>query len=143
MTNLVLKPNRVTRDLDRFFEDFFSMPNGRTDTDGAFSPRVNIRETKDHVYLTFEVPGIDKKDIKVTVNDHLLTVSGRREFRAENKDENWVRIEMRSGQFSRSFTLPQTIDVEKIEADYRNGLLEIRLEKFDEVKPKEIEVKVG
>jgi len=79
----------------------------------------------------------------VTMHDGLLTVSGRREFKQESKDDSCVRREIHSGEFSRSFTLPDTVDADKIQADYRNGLLEIKLAKLEEVKPKEIEVKVS
>jgi HSP20 family protein len=93
--------------------------------------------------LTFELPGMDKKDIKVQVKDSVLTVSGKRELKSETKEGNTVRSEIWSGSFSRSFTLPDSINPEKIAADYKNGLLEIRMDKLEEVKPKEIEVRVS
>lgn len=145
MTNLMIQPRRIGRELDRFFDDFLTGQGAVYNDTRAFSPNVNIKETKDHVILTFEVPGIDKKDVKVTVKDNLLTVSGSREFKSEETDSDtkWVRTELRSGQFSRSFTLPETVNHEKISADYRHGLLEIKLEKIEQVKPKEIEVKIS
>jgi len=104
---------------------------------------VMIRETNDNVQLTFELPGMKKDDIKVAVRDGVLTVSGSREFKSESKDDDYVRCEICSGSFSRSFTLPESVNSEKISADYKNGLLEIKLDKLEEVKPKEIEVKVS
>ncbi len=145
MMNLMIRPSRhgFSREVDRFFDDFFAAPSVRTDVDTDFVPRVNIKDTKDSVSLTFELPGMNKEDIKVSVKDNLLTVSGQREWKSEEKDEQYVRSEIHTGSFTRSFTLPENINDSKISADYRNGLLEIRLEKREEAKPKEIEVKVS
>ena len=145
MMNLMIRPSRnnFTREIDRFFDDIFATPAFRGDADTDFVPRVNIKDAKDHVSLTFEIPGMNKDDIKVTVKDDLLTVSGQREWKSEEKNEQYVRSEIRSGSFSRSFTLPENVNAEKISADYRNGLLEVRLEKAEEAKPKEIEVKIS
>ena len=147
MTYLTVRKNRdgMGRAMDRFFDDMFSFPTFRNvvSDDSDFAPRVNIRETKDNVVLTFEVPGIKKDDIKVTVNDGVLTVSGKREFKSEQEDDVFVRREISTGEFSRSFTLPDAVDAEKINADYKNGLLEIALARREETKPKEIEVKIS
>ena len=144
MTSLMIRPmvNRWN-ELDRLFENIWGTPALRTECDCDFSPRVNIDETKNHLVLTFELPGMDKKDIKVQVKDSVLTVSGKRELTSEQKEGNTVRSEIWSGSFSRAFTLPETIDPEKIAADYKNGMLEIQMDKLEEVKPKEIEVKVS
>ena len=77
------------------------------------------------------------------VKDGNLIVSGQREFKTEEKDETFIRTEIRTGSFCRSFTLPETVNAENIGADYKNGILEVRLAKLEEVKPKEIEVKVS
>lgn len=144
MTCLTIRPTRSRwSELDRLFEDIWGLPAVRPQSDVDFSPRVNIEETKDHVVLTFEIPGMEKKDIKVSVKDDVLTVSGKRELKNESNDGNTVRSEIWSGSFSRSFTLPETINSEKIAADYKNGLLEIRMDKLEEVKPKEIEISVS
>jgi len=145
MTYLTVRPRRDAwvSDVDHWFDDFFRWPVCATADSEGFSPRVNIDETKDEIKLTFELPGMDKKDIKVTVHQGLLTVSGKREFVDESKDDCCVRREIHSGEFTRSFTLPDTVNSDKIMADYKNGLLEVRLTKLEEVKPKEIEVKVS
>jgi HSP20 family protein len=143
MTYLVPSTNRIAREMDSLFNSFFNFPSLRTEISCDFMPRVNIKDTKDNVILTFELPGMEKKDIKVTVKDDVLTVSGQRNFKSEQKDEGWVRTEISSGSFSRSFTLPDTVDPEKVNADYKNGMLEIKLAKHPEHKPKEIEVNVG
>jgi HSP20 family protein len=129
--------------MDSLFNSFFNFPRLRTDDSCDFMPRVNIKDTKDNVILNFELPGMEKKDIKVTVKDDVLTVSGQRNFKSEEKDNGWVRTEISSGSFSRSFTLPDTVDPEMVNADYKNGMLEIKLSKRPERKPKEIEVNIG
>lgn len=145
MTYLTVRPKRhaFSTELDNWFEDFFRWPARAEQSEQGFAPRVNIDETKEEVRLDFELPGMDKKDIKVTIHDGVLTVSGKRELKQESKDDCCVRREIHSGEFSRSFTLPDTVDTDKINADYRNGLLEVRLAKLEEVKPKEIEVQVS
>ena len=89
MTYLVPTTNRIAREIDSMFNSFFNYPSLRTEA-GDFMPRVNIRETKDNVHLTFELPGMDKKDIKVQLKDEVLMVSGQREFKSEQKDECYV-----------------------------------------------------
>ena len=145
MTYLTVRPKRDVwaNDMDHWFEDFCRWPMRAADAQSAFAPRVNVDKTKEEVKLTFELPGMDKKDIKVTVQDGVLTVSGKREMNQESQDDCCVRREIRSGEFVRSFTLPDTIQSDKISADYKNGMLEIKLAKLEEVKPKEIEVKIS
>lgn len=127
--------------LNNLFEDFgFRMPNL---PESDFSPRVNIVDNKDNVELTFELPGIDKNEINVLVRDNVLTVSGERKMKNEVKEDGYVRSEIRNGKFSRSFNLGDNIDVEKVAADYKDGLLHIKLDKKEEAKPKEIQVKIS
>ena len=93
--------------------------------------------------MRFEVPGWDKSDLKINVKDKVLTVSGEQREESQEKNENYIRSEIRSGSFCRSFTLPNTVDADKIKADYKSGILELTLGKREEAKPKEIEVKVS
>jgi HSP20 family protein len=139
MYNLI-RSNRVGRDLDRVFDDFFRFPAANTEF-GA--PRVNITESDDVIKMTFEVPGVDKEDIKVSVKNDMLTVSGERKAEVHDENESVVRTEITTGSFSRSFTLPDTVDPEKIEADYHNGMLVVKMTKREEVKPRDIEIKVS
>ena len=142
MTYLV-PTNRIAREIDSMFDSFFSFPTVRSRVNREFMPRVNIRETDEDVSLLFELPGLERKDIKVMVRDGVMTVSGERSFKSEQENDGYVRSEIVGGSFSRSFTLPDTVDSEKVSADYNNGMLEIKLAKKEEMKPKEIEVKVG
>ena len=86
---------------------------------------------------------MEKDNFKINVKDNVLTVSGERKDESEEKADNYIRSEIRSGSFSRSFTLPKTVDVDKINADYKNGILELTLGKREEAKPREIDVKVS
>lgn len=142
MRSCVVRPNRVASEIDSIFSDFLGYPKVWSVSGASFVPRVDIVENDDSVSMKFEVPGMDKQDFKVNVNDKVLTVSGERKSESEEKSENYIRSEIRSGSFVRSFTLPDTVDVEKINADYKNGILELALGKREEAKPKEIEVKV-
>ena len=110
---------------------------------GSFVPPVDIYEDEHNITLKLEVPGIDEKDLNINVENNVLTVSGERKFENEQKEENFHRIERRYGSFVRSFTLPNTVDTEKITADYNSGVLSIRLVKREEAKPKQIKVNIG
>jgi len=143
MRNLIVSPNRAAREIDSFFNDFFGHPRFYVDGESDFMPRVNIVDTEDHVEMSFEVPGMDKKDFKVSVKNRVLSVSGNRKSESEDKGKNFIRTEIRTGSFCRSFTLPETVDSEKIQADYKDGILVLTLARREEAKPKEIEVKVS
>ncbi len=141
MTHLTIS-NRLENEINRFFNEAFDRP-ARSRSTATGWPRVNIADGADEIALIFSLPGFEKENIKVTVTDNVLTVSGKRELSTDLKDANWVRTEYRAGEFSRSLTLPETVNTDAIKADYKNGLLEVRLAKIEEVKPKEIEVKVS
>jgi len=145
MTCLTVQPtrNNLSHEINRMFNDFFVAPTAWSGHDASFMPRVNIKDNEEELSLVFEIPGMNKEDIKVALKDSVLTVSGKREFTEEEKEENYVRSEIRTGSFERSFTLPETVDAEMISADYKNGMLTVKLAKKEEVKPKEIDVKIS
>jgi len=146
MTMLTVRPRAgLAREMNDLFDDFFRFPfaRPRLNGDSDFAPRVDIKETKDDLALVFEIPGMSKDDIKVSVKDGVLSVSGKRETKTEKKDENYIHSEIFSGSFCRSFTLPDYVKSDTIKADYKNGMLEIKMDKLEEIKPKEIEVKVS
>ena len=129
--------------MNRLFEEQYG--GGKEDSlaAGAFVPPVDVYEDEHSVQLKLEVPGIDEKDLDVKVENNTLTVSGERKFEKEEKEENFRRVERRYGSFTRSFTLPSTVSTEDINASYDNGVLNIRLAKRAEAKPKQIKVSVG
>ena len=112
-------------------------------TAGGFVPPVDIYEDEHSIQLRLEVPGIEQKDLDVKVENNVLTVSGERKFEKEEKEENFRRVERRYGSFTRSFTLPNTVNPEDVSADYNAGVLKIRLGKRAEAKPKQIKVNIG
>jgi HSP20 family protein len=108
-----------------------------------FVPAVDIYEDAQKVMLKLEVPGIDQKDLDVRVENHTLTVKGERKFEAEEKEENFHRIERRYGSFYRAFTLPNTVDTENVAASYNAGVLKLELKKKPEAQPKQIPITVA
>ena len=109
----------------------------------GFAPAVDVYEDEHNTTLKIEVPGIDEKDIDVRIENNTLTVHGERKFEKEEKEENYRRIERQYGSFTRSFTLPTTVDSEKVSASYDKGVLKITLPKKAEAKPKQIKVNIG
>jgi HSP20 family protein len=110
---------------------------------GNFIPPVDIYEDEHKLLLKLEVPGISQNDIDVRLENQTLTVRGERKFAAEEKEENFHRIERRFGTFVRSFTLPLTVDTNAIAAKYDAGVLSISLAKKEAAKPKQVKIEVG
>jgi HSP20 family protein len=111
-------------------------------TTSNFAPSVDVYEDEHKITLKIEVPGIDEKEIDISIENNTLTVRGQRMFEKDEKEENFQRIERMYGSFTRSFTLPNTVDPEQISALYDRGLLKIHLAKKAEAKPKQIKVNV-
>jgi len=132
--------------MNRLFRDSYG-PEGTKDAESLvstiFAPPVDVYEDEHNVTLKIEVPGIDEKDIDVRIENHTLTVHGERKFEKEEKEENYRRVERQYGSFTRSFTLPNTVDTETISANYDKGVLKIKLAKKAEAKPKQIKVNIG
>jgi HSP20 family protein len=129
--------------MNRLFRDSF--PEGREEalTTTSFAPPVDVYEDEHNISLKIEVPGIEEKDIDVRIENNTLTVHGERKFEKEEKEENFRRVERQYGSFTRTFTLPTTVDAEKVSANYDKGVLKIQLAKKAEAKPKQIKVHVG
>ena len=108
----------------------------------SFAPPVDIYEDAKKVVLKLEVPGIDEKDLDIRVENHTLTVKGERKFEAEEKEQNFHRIERRYGSFFRAFTLPSTVDTESVQATYNAGVLKLELAKKAEAQPKQIKINI-
>lgn len=123
--------------IDRFFNDSMTRSGG-----SSFQPRVDIVENDKAFELHVAVPGMNKEDFQIEMNDNFLTVSGERKFTNEKKDANWHSIETQYGNFSRSFSLPENVDTAKITAKYNNGILEVMIPK-DEKKALKQTIKVN
>jgi HSP20 family protein len=111
-------------------------------TTANFAPPVDVYEDEHNITLKIEVPGIDEKDINVSIENNTLTVHGQRKFEKDEKEEDFHRVERMYGSFTRSFTLPNTVDMDQITANCDKGVLKIRLAKKAEAKPKQINVNV-
>jgi HSP20 family protein len=129
--------------MNRLFHDSYGDNRDEALTTTSFAPPVDVYEDEHNVVLKLEVPGIDEKDIDVRIENNTLTVHGERKFEKDEKEENFRRVERSYGSFTRSFTLPSTIDAEHVTADYDKGVLKIKLNKKEEAKPKQIKVNVG
>ena len=106
----------------------------------TWSPSVDIFETEGEIVVKAELPGMNREDITLNLEKNLLTLKGERRFEKETKDENYHRIERSYGGFSRAFSIPATVDEEKIRADYKDGVLKIFLPKKEQAKPKQIRI---
>ena len=129
---------------NRFNTLFRDLNEGEgTLTTASFIPAVDVYEDEKKVVLKLEVPGIEEKDLDVSVENNTLTVKGERKFEKEEKEENFHRIERRYGSFYRAFTLPTTVDTESVAASYNAGVLKLELKKKPEAQPKQIKVNVN
>ena len=129
--------------LNRLFRESYGEGREEALTTSTFAPPVDVYEDEHNVMLKIEVPGIDEKDIDVQIENNTLTVHGERKFEKEEKEENFRRVERQYGSFTRSFTLPNTVDAEQVQAHYDKGILKIQLAKKAEAKPKQIKVNVS
>ena len=131
----------MQREIDRMFSAF----RGGVADDGngsAWLPAVDVVENDGSFVLRAELPGVNKDEVKITVQNDILTIKGEKKSETETKENQYSRIERSYGSFQRSFTLPHTVKSDKIEASYENGILTVTVPKADEVKPKQIEVRV-
>ena len=138
-------PYREVQVLQNRLNSLLRDMNGENDplSAASFVPAVDIYEDDKKVSLMLEVPGIEEKDLDVSVENHTLTVKGERKFEKEEKVENFHRIERRYGSFYRAFTLPSRVDTENVKANYNNGVLKLELAKKAEAQPKQIKVNVA
>ena len=126
----------------RFFEDAFTRMLSEPRAGRPWSPAVDIFETEDELVLKADVPEVELKDIDVHVENQTLTLSGERKFAKEDTTKGYHRIERGYGQFTRSFTVPQTVDTEKVAAEYHNGVLTVKLPKKAAAKPRQVKIDV-
>lgn len=133
---------RLTRLMDAAFGAPFLAPNGEA-VGSAWTPSVDVREDREHLTITMDIPGVRPEDVKINLENQVLTVSGEKQQTSEQKDERWHRWERSYGRFERTFTLPSTVDADRIEATTDNGVLTIRLPKTEKARPKEIPVRTS
>jgi HSP20 family protein len=135
----------IQQEMNRLFGTFFESPQGGGDA-GALSrwiPPMDLVEEGDHFVLRADLPGVSQEDVKVELDDNVLTISGERKSEHEGRKEGYYRLERAAGRFSRSLTLPDGIDPESIQAQFENGVLTVRVPKPEERKPRRVAINVG
>jgi len=132
----------MRRQMENLWESFFG-PESRDFYNEGFTTCLDVAENKDEVLVKIDVPGIDEKDFSVYLSGDNLIIKGERKEDKEEKEKHYHRIERRHGNFQRVIALPVSVNAEKINAEYKNGVLEIHLPKKEEAKPKEIQIKIN
>jgi HSP20 family protein len=137
--------NTLQNEMNRLFSTFFDTPTPAAGNGGLrrWIPAMDLVEIDEHFVLRADLPGVPEDDVKIEFEDNILTVSGERRAEHEDKREGFYRIERAAGAFSRSLTLPEGIDVDAVKAKFDNGVLEIRIPKPEERKPRRVAISVG
>lgn len=134
----------VQREINRLFDNFFHGDVQADDSlfSSVWAPAVDIAEQDDQYVVKIELPGVNKDDVKITLESNILTIRGEKKQEKEIKEDNYHRMERSYGSFQRSFTLPATVKSDKIDASFKDGILTVSLPKAEEAKPKRIDIKV-
>jgi HSP20 family protein len=135
---LVVRPEPFSREVDRLFDAFFGQQGERAGR--RWMPPMDLVEAEDHFVLKADLPGLTDEDVKIEVQDGTLTISGERKAEHEEREHGWYRIERSFGSFNRSLSLPEHVDASGIKAEFKNGVLEVRIPKPEERKPQRIEI---
>jgi HSP20 family protein len=137
----------IQNEMNRLFNTFFDTPTTGNGGNGGgprrWVPAMDLVETEDHFVLKADLPGLAEGDVNLEVEDNVLTVSGERKAEHEDKREGYVRVERSYGSFRRSLTLPEGVDAEAVSASFDKGVLEVRIPKPEERKPRKVAIQVG
>ena len=133
---------RMRKEMDRLWDSFSGRPRKRGEEEGEWLPSLDVSETKDEYVVKAEIPGIDPKDIDISLSDGMLTIKGEKKQEKEEKEENYHLVERSYGTFTRSIQLSGEVQAEKIKAEYKNGILKVVLPKSEKAKQKEIKIQV-
>ena len=134
--------DRIRREMDRLWDSFLEgRPMRRAEDGREWLPSIDVSETKNELVIKAELPGLDPKDIDISMNNGYLTIKGEKKHEKEEKDENYHLIERSYGSFTRSVRLPREVQNDKITASFKNGVLRVTLPKSEEAKKKEIKIK--
>ncbi len=134
--------DQMTREMDRLWDSFFEERPGRRVEEREWLPSLDVSETKNDIVVKAEVPGMDPKDIDISLSNGVLTIKGEKKQEREEKEEDYHLIERSYGTFARSIQLPVEVQSNKVNASYKNGILKVTLPKSEEAKIKEIKIKV-
>jgi HSP20 family protein len=139
--------NTIQNEMNRLFNTFFEAPapagNGQGHQLRRWLPAMDLVETDDHFVLRADLPGLSEKDVNIELEDNVLTISGERKAEHEERKEGYYRVERASGSFSRSLTLPDGVDAGGVTAHFDKGVLEVRIPKPEERKPRKVSITVG
>ena len=137
---LLVKPEPFTREVDRLFDAFFG---AEAQSARRWIPPMDLVEAGDHFVLKADLPGLAEEDVSIEVQDGNLTISGERKTEHESSERGWYRIERAFGAFNRSLTLPDGVDADGISAEFDRGVLEVRIPKPEQRKPRRVAIKAG
>jgi HSP20 family protein len=138
--------NSLQTEMNRLFNTFFDTPTTGGNGGGGvrrWVPSMDLVETDEHFVLRADLPGLTEADVSIELEDNVLTVAGERKAEREDKEEGFYRMERSFGQFRRSLTLPEGVDADKIAATFDKGVLEVRIPKPEERKPRRVAIRVG
>jgi HSP20 family protein len=130
----------LQEEVNRLFSTNLTRGFGEEIGRGAWNPSVDIYENKDHIVLEAELPGMNREDFELSVENNVITLRGERQFEKKDETDNYHRVECSYGSFTRSFTLPQTVSADGATAEYRNGVLRVTLPKREETKARRIKI---
>jgi HSP20 family protein len=141
----VAELNTIQNEMNRLFNTFFDQPaaTGRGAPSRRWIPAMDLVETADHYVLRADLPGLSDDDVNIQLEDNVLTISGERETQHEQHEEGYYRIERASGNFTRSLTLPDGVNPDAVQAHFDRGVLEIRIPKPEQKKPRQVQITLG
>jgi HSP20 family protein len=132
----------IQSELNRVFDNFFGRPAGTSAMERVWAPAVDMYETKDELVVSAELPGLNEKDIHLSITGDMLTLRGERQWSHEDRQDSVYRSERWFGKFERTLPLPIPVQSDKVRAKYRDGVLTVTIPKAEEIKPKEIKIDV-
>ncbi len=137
---LLMRPEPFSNDVTRLFN---TLLGGEGETSRGWTPAMDLVEAEDHFVLKADLPGLSEEDVSIEVHDNTLRVSGERRSEHERRERGWHRVERSFGRFSRSLTLPEGVDAEVISATFDKGVLEVRVPKPEQRKPRRVEIQAA
>jgi HSP20 family protein len=137
---LLMKPEPFSNEFNRLFDTLFQPASTSSQ---RWAPAMDLVEADDHFVLKADLPGLSEDDVTIEVQDGTLTLSGERKSEHEKREKGWYRLERSFGRFSRSLTLPEGVDADRIQASFDKGVLEVRIPKPEERKPRRISIGIG
>jgi HSP20 family protein len=135
---LLMKPEPFSQEVNRLFNTLFDLSDSGAQ---RWVPAMDLMEADDHFVLKADLPGLAEEDVAIEIQDSTLTISGERQAEHEERQRGWYRVERSFGRFSRSLSLPEGVDADAVKAEFHNGVLEVRIPKPEERKPRRVAIK--